>query len=234
MSAMEPERPDEGGDDILAAEFVLGVLPGAEQASLARRVEIDPHFARLVAEWDDRLLPLADGFAAVDLPPLIKQALDRRLFGVAARATRPGLWGSLALWRGLAAAATVAVLTLLALPRTAPDSAPGVMALLSADTSDVRYMAVFDPNKGTISLAHVSGAPQTGRVFQLWVAEGSNAPVSLGVIPPGAETRISLDAPVRPLLTDAAHMAISLEPPGGSPTGQPTGAVVAVGDLHDI
>ncbi|SMP00192.1 hypothetical protein SAMN06265221_1823, partial [Paracoccus laeviglucosivorans] len=31
-----------------------------------------------------------------------------------------------------------------------------------------------------------------------------------------------------------AHMAISLEPPGGSPTGQPTGPVLAVGDLLDI
>jgi anti-sigma-K factor RskA len=56
MSAMEPDRSDDGGDDFLAAEFALGVLPGVELAALARRAEMDPAFARAVADWEERLV----------------------------------------------------------------------------------------------------------------------------------------------------------------------------------
>ncbi|MFG6083345.1 anti-sigma factor [Paracoccus litorisediminis] len=236
MSAMEPDRSDDGGDDFLAAEFALGVLPGVELAALARRAEMDPAFARAVADWEERLLPLADGYAPADLPPGVKQTLDRHLFGIAGPAPRPGFWASLALWRGLAGTAMAAFLLALIVPQLMPKPAPppDVMASLSAKASDVHYMAVYDAGTGTVRLAHMSGTPAAGRVFELWVVEGSAAPVSLGVIPTGAMVRIPISDAFRALLTSRAQMAISLEPPGGSPTGQPTGAVVAVGDLLDI
>ena len=241
MSAMEhdpPESggPEEGGDDILAAEFALGVLSGAEQAALARRVTTDPAFARAVADWETRLAPMAEGFAPADLPAGVKQALDRHLFGIAGPAPKPGFWASLALWRGLAGSAAAACLLAVALPllQPAPQAVPGVMASLSPQGSDVHYMAVYDAGTGMVRLSHMSGNPAQGQVFQLWVAEGSATPVSLGVIPDGATVRMQMDDGLRALLNDRAHMAISLEPPGGSPTGQPTGAVVAVGDLLEI
>lgn len=222
------------GDDILAAEFALGVLSDDEQAALARRVEIDAGFARLVGEWEDRLAPLSEGFLPADMPPAVKRALDLRLFGAAQ--ARPGFWSSLALWRGFAGAATLAFVLAMALPAFR-HTVPGerLAASLTAEGSSVTYLVLYDSATGSVSLAHMTGDPVEGRDFQLWIARGAEAPVSLGVIPAGVSTRVPVTSDqIRALMTTAAHMAISLEPPGGSPTGLPTGPVLAVGDLLDI
>lgn len=235
MSAMEPDDLGEGDDDLQAAEYVLGVHAGAQQAVLARRAETDPAFARRVAAWEERLAPMADGVAPVAPPAAVKTALDRRLFGPAPSPARPGLWSSLALWRALAGGAAAALLLSLALPRTAPPTAaPSVMGSLAATTSDVHYMVAYDPRSGAISLAHLSGQPSPDHVFQLWLVAEDGTPVSLGVIPAGAAPRIPLADPAGTLLTPQAQVAISLEPTGGSPTGRPTGPVVAAGELRDI
>lgn len=231
----------QGGDDLLAAEFVLGGLPAALQADLARRLEQDAGFARLVAEWEERLTPMAEGFVPADLPPAVKRALDLRLFGQVP--ARRGIWSSLALWRGLAGAATAAFLLAVILPdlRSAPTpelpaglQGERLAASLTAQGSNVTYLVLYDSATGSVSLAHMSGDPVEGRDFQLWIAKGAEAPVSLGVIPAGVSTRVATTEQIRALMTTAAHMAISLEPPGGSPTGQPTGPVLAVGDLLGI
>lgn len=223
----------EGGDELLAAEFVLGGLPAAAQATLARRVEQEAGFARLVAEWEQRLAPMAEGFVPADLPPAVKRALDLRLFGTAP--DRRGIWASLALWRGLAGVATAAFLVAVTLPglRPAP-AADRLAASLTAEGSSVTYLVLYDSATGSVSLAHMTGDPVEGHDFQLWIARGTEAPISVGVIPAGVSTTVETTHQIRGLMNTDAHMAISLEPPGGSPTGQPTGPVLAVGDLLDI
>ncbi|MTD99979.1 anti-sigma factor [Paracoccus sp. YIM 132242] len=238
MSTVGIDLPDDsGGDDILAAEFVLGVLPADDHAALERRLDGDAGFARQVAAWQDRLLPLADGFAEGHPSPAVKRDLDIRLFGQAASGPRAGFWESLALWRGLAGIATAAFLFAVALPRLAPDPAADqarLVASLADQASDVHYVAVYDPGHGVVGLSHLSGNPAAGRAFELWVVQAGQAPVSLGVIPAGAAVHLTLDSPLRTLVGTGAQLAISLEPPGGSPTGLPTGAVVAAGDLRGI
>lgn len=238
MSGLDSERPGdippEDGDDILAAEFALGALPPDDHANLARRVRTDPAFARLVAGWQDRLLPLADGFAPAAPSPAVKQALDRHLFGTPAR---PGLWRSLALWRGLTAAATAGLLLALALPVLSPPPPEiRLVALLAHEGSNVHYMAVYDTDDGAVGLSHLSGSPAEGQDFELWLIEDpQQPPVSLGVIPAGAPAaHLTLDARTRALVEAGARLAITLEPEGGSDSGQPTGAVVAAGDLRAI
>ncbi|WP_306754270.1 anti-sigma factor [Paracoccus actinidiae] len=227
----------EGGDDILAAEFALGVLPDEDQAALARRADIDPAFARLVADWQDRLLPLADEFAPAVLPPAVKGALDLRLFGAVPE--RPGAWRSLALWRGLTAAATAAFLLALSLPLLSPPPPTPEMrlvALLAHEGSNVHYMAVYDTDDGAVGLSHLSGNPAPGQDFELWVIrDPQRPPVSLGVIPAGeAAAHLAVDDRTRALVEAGAQLAITLEPQGGSATGLPSGAVVAAGDLRGI
>lgn len=238
MSIAEPDRPDDGGDDIFAAEFVLGVLPVPQQAAAARLAETDPAFARLVIAWEDRLFPLADGYDAAALPPAVKAALDRRLFGAPVQAARPRWWQSLGLWRATTGLATAALLVVLALPYAAPPppaaDLPRLMASLAADASEVRYMALFEPERNRVGLARVSGTPGAGQDFELWLIRGSDAPVSLGVLPSEAQAYLSVTTETRALIEAGALLAISLEPTGGSPTGQPTGAVVAAGDLRGI
>ncbi|ADO42661.1 conserved hypothetical protein [Ketogulonicigenium vulgare Y25] len=178
----------EDSDDILAAEFALGVLPDDQRAELARRVEIDLPFARLVAQWEERLDPLSTEFAPEHLPPAVKRAIDQRLFG--ARPARRGFWDSLLLWRGLAGAATAAFIVALALPALQP--VPERLAgSLTAEGTSVTYLAVYDSATGEVSLAHLSGDAVEGHAFQLWVARGDEAPTSLGVIPAAVSTRVA-------------------------------------------
>ncbi len=69
-----------------------------------------------------------------------------------------------------------------------------------------------------------------GRDLELWILRpGQKAPASLGVLPAGGK-RVTLPA-VPP---EGTQLLISLEPPGGSTTGQPTGPVLYGGALTQI
>lgn len=241
MIARDQDPPEREGDDLAAAEYVLGVLDAAEREAVSGRIEQQPDFARLVDAWEARLAPLGAAYAAVDVHPSVKAAIDRRLFASApptvSPGARPSLWSSLTFWRGLTTAAAVALAIAVAIPYLRPPvTAPEAryVASLAADASDVRYLVVYDEEDSRVSLAHVSGAKAAGRDFELWMIEGSNAPVSMGVLPAGETIRITISPDVRAKLAAGAVLAISVEPTGGSPTGQPTGPVVAAGDLKSI
>jgi anti-sigma-K factor RskA len=231
------EREEQGGDGMLAAEYVLGVLPAAERTAAAARIGRDRAFAGLVERWEEHLAPLDAAYVGVEAPERVKAALDRRLFArpVAVPAAGGGVWTSLAFWRGLAAAALAALAIYAALPFALPRAtAPQLVASLQPQGSDVQFVALFDGTGRQVALSHVSGDTGADRDFQLWLIEGGSAPVSVGVLPGGAAIRIELSQELRRRLAAGAVLAISLEPEGGSPTGQPTGPVVAAGDLREI
>ncbi|MDQ4087135.1 MAG: anti-sigma factor, partial [Pseudomonadota bacterium] len=56
-------------------------------------------------------------------------------------------------------------------------------------------------------------------------------PVSLGLVQAGAPQRLRVPAQVARHFQARSTIALSVEPPGGSPTGLPTGPVVATGEL---
>lgn len=240
MTPADDRDLEHGGDDTLAAEYVLGVLPAGERQAAARRIESDAAFARLVEAWEERLAPLNAGYEDVQPPASVKSQLDARLFERQEERAEPksGFLQNLAFWRGLAGAALVALAVAVALPflqRTGdPESPPRLVASLAADGTDVRYLALYDAHSGEIGLSHVAGERAEGRDFELWVIEGDAAPVSLGVVPVGASVHLPVASAHREMIASGALFAISLEPEGGSPTGQPTGPVVASGDLRSI
>lgn len=240
MSGRDDIDTNEGGDELLAAEFVLGVLSLEERAAIARRIEAEPAFAALVDRWEQHFAPLAAAIVPVEPPASLKAAIDRKLFASAANVApaRPGFWQSLAVWRGLTFAAVAAAAIAVAVPMMAPQpvSAPveRLAASLAADGSDVRYLALYDAQAGEISMSNVSGTPGDGEDFELWVIVGDNAPLSLGVVPAGDSVRLPTDEATRQAIAAGALFAISLEPDGGSPTGAPTGPVVAAGEIRAI
>ncbi|TIT10440.1 MAG: anti-sigma factor, partial [Mesorhizobium sp.] len=105
---------------------------------------------------------------------------------------------------------------------------------LAADGSDVRYLAVYDAARREVGLSHVSGERAAGKDFELWMIEGKDPPVSMGVIPAGQTAHMTISPSVQEKLAQGAVLAVSVEPAGGSPTGQPTGPVVAAGDLKNV
>ena len=241
MTLAEENGPERGGDDLLAAEYVLGVLPADERQIASGRIDAETGFARLVDSWEVHFSPMAAAYAEVEPPATVKPAIDRRLFSSTAASTTAApsgsLWASLAFWRGLTAAALAALLLYVAVPYVRPPVVvpqERLVASLAADGSDVKYLVVYDAARRDVGLSLVSGERAAGKDFELWMIEGKNAPVSMGIIPAGQTTHIPVTPAVQQKLAQGAVLAVSVEPTGGSPTGQPTGPVVAAGDLKGI
>jgi anti-sigma-K factor RskA len=242
MTLTGEHGPERESDDLIAAEYVLGVLSAAERQEATHRIDTDPAFARLVDEWEVRLSPLADAYPAAEPSQSVKAAIDRRLFASASASTSPaaapraGIWASLSFWRGLTAAAVAGLAIAVALPYLQPPAQQQtrLVASLAADSSNVKYLAVYDAAHHNVGLSHLSGERDQGKDFELWLIEGDKPPVSLGVIPVGAATTVPVTPTIQQQIEQGAILAVSVEPPGGSPTGQPTGPVVATGDLKNI
>ncbi len=209
---------DDRTDETLAAEYVLGVLEGAERAEVAARIGRDAAFARRVASWEDRLGGLGEGYDPVAPPSAAKAAIDARLFG--AEKPRFG-WGR---WLSGALAATLAAAVLLAFVFP-PVPSDRLVAELAADGSDFTFSAEIED--GTLQVALASGTVPDDRDLELWLIVGDAAPVSLGLF------TAERTPPPTPYV-EGQILAVSLEPKGGSTTGAPTGPVVALGELKKI
>lgn len=223
-----PDDPDAA----LAAEYVLRLLDPAEEAACAARVARDPAFADAVARWRGALSALDAGFAPVAPPPGLQARIEARLFGA-----RPSalvrMWESAALWRAVAAAAVVAAVVL-GRP-SAPVPAPDLVAGVAAPDGSVHLVALVDRAAGTIRFSHLAGAAAPGRSLELWVLPaGAAAPASLGVVPAAARFAVPIPLDAAAALGPGTAIIVSDEVAGGSPTGQPQGAVLAQGAVSEL
>ena len=69
----------------------------------------------------------------------------------------------------------------------------------------------------------------TRHAHELWVIPSGGKPRSLGTMPAARQMHMRLADALAELMRQGATIAISVEPPGGSPTGAPTGPVIASG-----
>jgi len=83
---------------------------------------------------------------------------------------------------------------------------------------------------GEIRLAALNNQPTPqGRVRELWALPvGATAPTSLGLLPEDGRIVVR-PAQISPM--PGMLIEITLEPPGGSPIGRPTGPVLFIGRL---
>lgn len=214
-----PLTPEEQAD-ALAAEYVLGVLPLSERLAVEARIKTDAAFAARVADWEGRLAPLNDGYAEMPAPDLLPK-IEARLFPAAAKPPRRPLFG----W--LAGAVTAVALVLTGMAVLVPPSAGTLVAVLGEADAALRFEARFDGQALTVIRVAGSAAPE-GQVQEVWLIAPEAAPVSLGLLP---GERLSVAYPEAPA---GWTLAVSLEPAGGSPTGAPTGPVLAAGLITDL
>jgi anti-sigma-K factor RskA len=109
-----------------------------------------------------------------------------------------------------------------------------LVAALEAQGSNVKFVAFYDAAAGTVRLAALSGDTVPNKDFELWAIKGSNAPVSMGVIPVNARSDITVSEAVKNGFGAGTVLAVTLEQKGGSPTGQPQGPIVASGAATPI
>jgi anti-sigma-K factor RskA len=210
-------------NDLLAAEYALGVLEGADRVRSENLVKQSPAFAARVAAWEARLSPLADEVDAVP-PPKLMPKIEARLFGapkVRRWLSMPTGWLGGLIGTGAMAALSVVVLALaLNFGGSAPQT-PIQTATLLAEGSTVEFLAQLEG--GNLILTRTKGAPPAqDRSYELWLIDGDKPAVSLGLI----DAALTLPAPN---LAIGYVLAVTEEPLGGGPNGVATGPILAAG-----
>lgn len=231
--------------DMLAAEFVLGTLEADERAQVARRREHDPELDALILDWEARLAPLGDEVRPIVPDPRLLARIERRIEAVEAPSTSQpsatdtgqtsaqiaSLHKRLRIWQwstGLASAAALALAILLLSPIGQSPQEPPFVAVFQQNDQQPAFMLSVDLNRRQLHVLPVSAEPLPGRSYQLWIKEDSLGPNprSVGVL----NDDLTLDAAALrdydPDLLKQATFGISIEPPGGSPTGQPTSPAI--------
>ena len=231
---------DFNDDEAMAAEYVLGTLDGDERAAAERRRVRDPAFEALVAQWEERLAPLAHATPGVEPPPEVFEQLITRLPVEEA----PGFANDnilmvrrkLRWWRGVAggASALAAALALWivgqqALPPTQP--AQTYVAVLQHGADQPSFVVSLDLANRRMAVMPLATSAPPGKSYQVWMIGGDQAaPRSMGVIDAQATLRPRLPDVDAGVISGATY-AVTVEPEGGSPTGQPTSTPVFVGKL---
>ncbi|WP_281967929.1 anti-sigma factor [Roseovarius nanhaiticus] len=223
---------DQDKDEMLAAEYAIGLLTGTEQSEARQRAATEPAFARQVTEWEGRLAQMAD-LDPVAPRAAVRTALLARLFPAPVRTP---FWQRLGLWQALsggALAALIAVAVTLWQPVPPEGSGPLYSAQIASEEGDFRVVAVVDKIRDEVILTRTQGAAPEGRILQVW-AHGPDKPAqSVGLWPAGETVRLALPpeiAAVRGTLT----LGVSEEPPGGSPSGSPSGRVFGTVDIPNV
>ncbi|NIE84962.1 anti-sigma factor, partial [Burkholderia sp. Tr-860] len=154
---------------------------------------------------------------------------------------RVGWWNNLVLWRWVGIGASVAVVALLAVdlgtlekPATPVASAPSyLVATIAREDGTAHWTATVDLQRAQMIVTPaVKPSIAADRSTELWLIAPGAKPVALGVFPSDAPATMSLPPQIVAQLKTQAVLAVSVEPTGGSPTGQPTGPVIATGQVH--
>ena len=228
-------------DDFTAAEYALGTLGASERATLAARRLREPELDEAIRGWEARLAPLAEAVPAIAPPRDLLPAIEARIRGASTKAPEDAavvtLERSIRRWRAMAIAASVlaGVLAVGFVAREATrQSAPReYVAILQKDAASPAFAVTVNLDRQELTVRPVAAQAPPGKAYELWLIDAKlGAPRSLGVIgdtPRGA----SLSA-YDPAVVAGATYAVTVEPPGGSPTGQPSGAPVFVGKLIPV
>ncbi|WP_253444561.1 anti-sigma factor [Halomonas sp. Y3] len=277
--------------DILAGEYVLGLLDETQRRGVEARLAVDPALRQAVGRWEERFHPytalapsltpserlwprIQRSLTALDEeqrsaqaagsvtsspsppeareatapPPTKRQAREAQEGRLARPPRRSGrMWQSLTLWRSLAGAGLAALVTVMVTePPPQRIEVPVEVPVEVRVEAQPRYMVVLMGTEEATAgwVAQASSASQVrlfplagyelpeDRALELWTQlEAWNEPVSLGLIEPGRPLEIALEGIA---LEGNQLFAISLEPPGGSPTGQPTGPIEFAGHLVEL
>lgn len=238
------DAPDLPETEAFAAEHALGVLGAAERRAAETRMAAEPAFAAQVEAWRERLRPLLDQIAPVPVSPALWPSIERALpandNGHAVRGLR--VWRATALGSLTLAAASLAMVVFLANrpPVVIQPPAPGQLLNASLVSQSAQpqplFVAAYDPTRRALIVTSlVTPGNDPAHVHELWVIPSDGKPRPLGIVEPGKTVSLKMPPSLLPSLIDGSALAVSVEPPGGSPkVDAPSGPIAAVGKLAKI
>ena len=223
--------------DRLAAAYSAGTLRGPARRRFEALLPAHPALREATRQWQERLMPLT-GVLSPEAPPArVWQRIEARLDGTVATVPVPRvpLGSRLAFWRGLAGFASIAALSLAVLLASPSTVQPPILVVLTSTAPSAGgavpasfVASISGDGRALVTRPLVQVGMQPDKALELWaIPPGGAAPRSLGVISSSGATVVRKGQ----LLEGAETLAVSLEPPGGSPTGSPTGPVLYAGKL---
>lgn len=218
-------------DELLAAELAFGLIDGAEAQAAQARLAQDADFAAAHALWQEYAAAMF--YDAGEAPrPSIWNAIEARL-----PANDTGTRNSLRWWQAGAVAASAAALVLgyvavqkpaqVMVPVAQAPAAP-MVAVLTGKSGLVTVS--YDPASGRVTSA-ANGLDIGDHTPELWVIPADGKPRSMGVMKASAPGWTKVPAAAASAMAAGVTIAVSVEPVGGSPTGQPTGPVILTGKM---
>ncbi|TCL72238.1 anti-sigma factor [Rhizobium sp. BK251] len=236
MTSSDQSKGGRSGDEVLAGEYVLGVLSLQDRRIVEERMRRDRQFAAIVSRWEENLSAFNDDYEIVAPARETFKQVESRLFIQPEAIPRrpPGLWRSVIFWRSLTflSAAVAAVAIVAASGSFRSPQAPALIAELAGQNSQISLLASYDSQSGRLRIVPVAIGAQGEKSLQLWLVPGSGPPKSLGVFEPDRSGQLVVPSSMRSSVSDGATLAVSVEPLGGSPTGQATGLMIATGTAH--
>lgn len=213
----------------LAADYAIGLMAPAARRRFEQLLLDDAALRVELAHWQESLASLTETLPQVPVPERVWQGVTARIEPQVLHVPekRP-FWNWL---RVTAALCSIVVLVFLG-------------SLYNRD--DARYRATLLTANAQPALkveAHADylqvepltlAAVDPGRSLELWAIPADGKPISLGVIPAGGKGKVELNEAQKALIGKPIALAVSLEPKGGSPTGQPTGPVLYQGALATL
>lgn len=226
--------------DAVADDYVLGLLEAADMQTVEAELERNAALRRAVAQSRERFLPLdmtaepaevsQDLWTRIEKDLRHQEAAERRTEAEPVVANDNRAIQNAGFWRvtsfaGLAASLVLAVALGWNLTRTAE---PLVVAVLVNETGEVQAVVEdFGTERAVVRLLADVSVPGD-RTMQVWTLPSKETgPVSMGLLPQARSARLA--PPSLPAPKDAQLYEITLEPTGGSPTGRPTGPILAKG-----
>ena len=228
---------------VSSAEYVLGLMTPAEKAHFKTELEKNTELQQLCHEWTDAFTPLTNTVEEKQPRKAIKQQLMQRLFDAESlsetTADPSSLWDRLReqwlnnSWLNIkwiaASLSTLLLMTIIFLPG-APNFTPSYIAILENENRSLRVSATYDDRQDILRMETRLALPPVERDIELWLIVPNEAPISLGLLNVTNTYDINIPQKLAKKLVGST-LALSDEPVGGSPTGQPTGAVLALAQV---
>ena len=219
--------------DMLSAEYILGTLKGAARRRFEQLIRQKPVWAQTLNWWEGHIHLLADTVPAVSPPNKVWKNIEAQLFN--RKATHHSAWWKNWAFASTALATVLAILLVIQTPQSLNDSKPAAVALLATEKSEAGWLLnetkKSDTDVTINAIALASLELKADNAFELWLLPADKSkPISLGLLPQQGNNVFKVPKDVIPLMATGL-LAVSLEPVGGSPTGQPTGAVLYQGRM---
>ncbi|MEM7497536.1 MAG: anti-sigma factor [Pseudomonadota bacterium] len=208
--ARRPSKREEARS-LDAAERALGLVPRGRESK--RDTE-------LREEWEQRFAGLGRLIPPVDPPAGLFRAIEGRIVAQEASAAVTAAMAYAGRWRAAALGlAGIAALLGLYIAAPQPDTGERFVAVVYSDAEATQpgMIVQMDTTTGVATIIPMPLERQTGTSYEIWhLPEGTGPPLSVGLLPDEPLTTRQIRA--RP----GDVFAISREPAGGSPTGEPT------------